>query len=29
MAGTADGTNVQIWTDNGTAAQKWQFVRVQ
>jgi beta-glucanase (GH16 family) len=23
-AGTADGTNVQIWSDNGTAAQRWQ-----
>jgi len=23
-AGTADGTNVQIWADNGTAAQQWQ-----
>lgn len=23
-AGTADGTNVQIWTDNGTVAQQWK-----
>lgn len=22
-AGTTDGTNVQIWTDNGSAAQQW------
>ncbi|WP_230633058.1 RICIN domain-containing protein [Paenibacillus athensensis] len=25
--GTADGTNVQIWTDNGSAAQQWQTNR--
>ncbi|WP_127505586.1 MULTISPECIES: RICIN domain-containing protein [Paenibacillus] len=25
-AGTADGTNVQIYTDNGTGAQRWQAV---
>src|SRR5438067_1213798 len=24
-AGTADGTNVEIWTKNGTAAQNWQI----
>ncbi|WP_425456964.1 RICIN domain-containing protein [Cohnella terricola] len=26
-AGTANGTNVQIWTDNGTGAQKWTIYR--
>ncbi|MGG1314598.1 MULTISPECIES: RICIN domain-containing protein [Cohnella] len=26
-AGTAPGTNVQIWTDNGTGAQKWTIYR--
>ncbi|XID93524.1 glycosyl hydrolase [Paenibacillaceae bacterium WGS1546] len=26
-SGTADGTNVQIWTDNGSAAQRWQAVQ--
>lgn len=25
-AGVADGTNVQIWTDNGTGAQRWQTI---
>ena len=24
--GTADGTNVQIWSYNGGAFQKWKFV---
>ncbi|MFC7749391.1 RICIN domain-containing protein [Paenibacillus thermoaerophilus] len=27
-SGTADGTNVQIWTDNGTGAQKWNLIRL-
>lgn len=26
-AGTTPGTNVQIWTDNGTGAQKWTIYR--
>ncbi|WP_152570612.1 RICIN domain-containing protein [Paenibacillus tyrfis] len=26
-AGTADGTNVQIYTDNNTPAQRWQVIR--
>lgn len=26
-AGTTPGTNVQIWTDNGTGAQKWTLYR--
>jgi hypothetical protein len=25
-SGTVDGTNVQIWTDNGTGAQQWQTI---
>jgi hypothetical protein len=27
-AGTADGTNVQQWTCNGTDAQRWQLINV-
>jgi hypothetical protein len=24
-SGTTDGTNVQIWDDNGSAAQRWRL----
>ena len=26
--GTADGTNVQIYSSNGSSAQKWQLIKV-
>jgi hypothetical protein len=25
-AGTADGTKIQIWADNGTSAQRWRIL---